>query len=299
MVVASVGLCLFFVGRHGLSAHAQATGQIARETVVGEKCERCHSEIVASFALDLHGKSAKFLDDPSLEAKCEKCHGDGKKHMRTRKPEDILNPAKLSATQANESCLQCHSRDRDMFDWRGGRHERTDMSCLSCHSAHHAKSPEYMLASLTAEEGCFRCHKDQRKAQFLRSTHLFRTENRVVKVGCASCHNPHGGEGRKMLQASSINETCYQCHAEKRGPFLWEHDPAQENCLTCHTPHGSNQASLLTARSHQLCQQCHVNMLPRHSTVAGFGVFTFNRGCVNCHSQIHGSNHPSGRAFTR
>jgi hypothetical protein len=33
--------------------------------------------------------------------------------------------------------------------------------------------------------------------------------------------------------------------------------------------------------------------------VAGFDVFTYNKGCVNCHTQIHGSNHPSGRAFTR
>ena len=27
------------------------------------------------------------------------------------------------------------------------------------------------------------------------------------------------------------NETCYQCHAEKRGPFLWEHQPARDDCL--------------------------------------------------------------------
>jgi hypothetical protein len=24
-----------------------------------------------------------------------------------------------------------------------------------------------------------------------------------------------------------------------------------------------------------------------------------NRGCVNCHAQIHGSNHPSGARFHR
>lgn len=281
-----------------LPVHAQSTGQGSQPSVIGQKCERCHSEIVASFALNVHGKSGKFLKD-TRETSCESCHGDGKKHIRTKKPEDILNPVKLPSEQANESCLQCHSRDRDLFDWRGGQHERKDMSCMSCHSEHHAKSPERMLISLTEEEGCFRCHKEQRKAQYLRSTHLFRTENRVMKVDCASCHNPHGGEGRKMLQASSINETCYQCHAEKRGPFLWEHAPVQENCLTCHKAHGSNNANLLATRSHQLCQQCHINLLPRHSTVAGFDVFTFNRGCVNCHSQIHGSNHPSGRTFTR
>jgi len=25
----------------------------------------------------------------------------------------------------------------------------------------------------------------------------------------------------------------------------------------------------------------------------------FDRGCVNCHSQIHGSNHPAGMRFLR
>jgi len=25
----------------------------------------------------------------------------------------------------------------------------------------------------------------------------------------------------------------------------------------------------------------------------------FDRGCLNCHSQIHGSNHPAGMRFLR
>jgi cytochrome c5 len=29
------------------------------------------------------------------------------------------------------------------------------------------------------------------------------------------------------------------------------------------------------------------------------GRYVFNRGCTNCHSQIHGSNHPSGVRFQR
>jgi DmsE family decaheme c-type cytochrome len=120
-----------------------------------------------------------------------------------------------------------------------------------------------------------------------------------MKVTCTSCHDPHGGEGRKMLAAHSTNDLCYTCHAEKRGPLLYEHPPVQENCLVCHTQHGSNNAMLLVRRPHQLCQQCHVNLLPRHETVAGFSIATFNRSCMDCHSQIHGSNHPSGRAFTR
>ena len=200
------------------------------------------------------------------------------------------------------------------------------MSCMSCHNAHHAKFaqwalasrersridgptldseeikfPEKMLTAFTVEETCLRCHTEQRKALFQRSTHLFRTERRNMKVGCNSCHNPHGGEGKKMLVNHTVNNVCYTCHAEKRGPCLWEHPPVRENCENCHSPHGSNNPTLLTNRAHLLCQQCHIHMLPRHSTTAGkpLDIWSINRGCVNCHNQVHGSNHPGGRTFGR
>ncbi len=300
----------------GPSDQAQSTRPTAQQNVVGRDCRQCHQAVIDSFALEVHGKSAKFLTD-TRGAKCEVCHSNSDKHAetstRTVSRGDVGNPAKMAAAQTNETCLQCHSMDRSHFNWQGGKHDRSDMSCLSCHSNHHAKSTENMLAGFTVEETCLRCHKEIRKALFQRSTHLFRTENWVptdrrqvlrtepigLKVNCTSCHNPHGGEGRKMLLGRTTNDVCYECHAEKRGPLLWEHPPVEENCLTCHNPHGSNNISLLSRRTHQLCQQCHIHLLPRHSTVAGFDVFTFNRGCVNCHSQIHGSNHPAGKTFTR
>jgi hypothetical protein len=27
--------------------------------------------------------------------------------------------------------------------------------------------------------------------------------------------------------------------------------------------------------------------------------FVYNKGCVNCHVNLHGSNHPAGAFFTR
>lgn len=328
-IAAFVGIFFAFM-RAGLSppSHAQSTARSAQQVIVGRECQQCHTQEVESFPVNIHGKSAKFLKDERA-AKCVACHQNAEKHVETasrvprERGEDPGNPEKMDSGKANATCLSCHSADRHTFDWRGSKHDRNDMSCMSCHSVHHLKfpqaveaarqralenqtsqlidvqAPDHMLSGLTVEETCYRCHTEMRKALLQRSTHLFRTENHVMKVNCVSCHNPHGGEGRKMLQQATPNETCFQCHAEKRGPFLWEHTPVQENCMTCHTPHGSNQERLLTKRNHQLCQQCHINLLARHQTVAGYDVFTFNRGCVNCHSQIHGSNHPSGRAFTR
>jgi DmsE family decaheme c-type cytochrome len=123
---------------------------------------------------------------------------------------------------------------------------------------------------------------------------------------CSSCHNPHGSQNVKMLrEGHSVNESCASCHAEKRGPFLFEHAPGRESCVTCHDPHGSNNERMLVARLPMLCQRCHI--ATRHPgsiyDEAQLNVAKSNRivgrGCVNCHSNIHGSNHPSGNRFVR
>ncbi|MFN2501587.1 MAG: DmsE family decaheme c-type cytochrome [Pyrinomonadaceae bacterium] len=267
---------------------------------VGADCRKCHLEIVEAYASNIHGKAGRFIEGRRA-TNCDSCHGSPEKHVRSGKKEDIQNPPKMTSKEANSSCLQCHSQDKHTFAFQGSKHDRKDMSCLSCHSEHHPKSEKNMLTRFTVEDTCLSCHTSVRKAVFQRSTHLFRSEHGNMKVGCTSCHNPHGGEGDKMLVASTTNNTCYGCHADKRGPFLWEHPPARENCMSCHSPHGSSNAKLLTARSSMSCQQCHIHMLPRHSTLAGkpLDIWTLNRGCVNCHSQVHGSNHPGGRTFTR
>ena len=116
---------------------------------------------------------------------------------------------------------------------------------------------------------------------------------------CTSCHNPHGSVTENLLKANSVNKNCYTCHAEKRGPFLWEHPPVTENCTNCHEPHGSNHEKLLKISKPRLCQECHIET--RHPTrPQDYRTrFVFNRSCTNCHSEVHGSNHPSGRSFTR
>jgi hypothetical protein len=49
----------------------------------------------------------------------------------------------------------------------------------------------------------------------------------------------------------------------------------------------------------RLCQQCHVET--RHPTEARLPTnkLVISRACAQCHANIHGSNHPSGFAFTR
>jgi len=145
------------------------------------------------------------------------------------------------------------------------------------------------------------------------------------KIKCSDCHNPHGALTPVMLRAETVNQQCYSCHAEKRGPFMFAHPSVEENCLSCHNPHGSVYANLLNEKPPNLCQDCHdvprhpgtiyggaagftctqaATQDPKNSACFGKAPGTFNtavntrfiaRACLNCHSQIHGSNAPGSR----
>jgi predicted CXXCH cytochrome family protein len=126
------------------------------------------------------------------------------------------------------------------------------------------------------------------------------------KVKCSDCHNPHGALTHAMLKHETVNQQCYSCHADKRGPFVFSHPPVEENCITCHTPHGSSHEKLLADKAPNLCQDCHVTgRHPTTSTARGSrgssptarrtrrpNTRFIARGCLNCHNQIHGSNAP-------
>jgi len=156
------------------------------------------------------------------------------------------------------------------------------------------KSEKGLLIKSTAADTCYSCHQEVRAEANKMSHHPIREG----RMDCASCHNVHGASDGLLIKPT-LNDTCFTCHAEKRGPFLWEHAPVRESCATCHTPHGSNQRTLLTAKDPFLCLSCHsygghIN-LPRYNRVSN----PYGSGCSNCHTSVHGSNHPSGPKLTR
>ena len=234
---------------------------------------------------------------------CESCHGPSAAHVQSRanSPGIVYKGPNISPAAARTAqCLTCHQAGLRM-NWQGSQHQRNDVACNDCHQMHTPKDP--VQAKLTQPEKCFTCHNEQRADSFKFSHHPIR-EGKVV---CADCHNPHGSPGPKLLKEFTINEVCYTCHMEKRGPLLWEHQPVRENCTNCHVPHGSVQPRLLVERPPYLCQECHANSGHQAQPFAGQnlpGQIAANlrlmaRGCVNCHSEIHGSNSPNGTFFTR
>ena len=235
---------------------------------------------------------------------CESCHGPGGEHgkLRLRRGEvraPMLNFGEDAWTPVavqNEMCQSCH-RQHSRIQWEGSTHDFNEVGCASCHDVH--RGHDRVLAEREQAEVCYECHLHQR-GQFEQFSHHPVREGQMV---CSDCHSPHATSGSELLVKASMREGCTECHAEKRGPFLWEHAPAAEDCGLCHRPHGSGQPALLKRRPPQLCQECHSQF--GHPSVAYDGSFAAgsrfvtSQGCLNCHSQVHGSNHPSGVSLAR
>lgn len=263
---------------------------------VGAKtCLTCHAGATAEFEKTLMGRIGKTQKG---KFECENCHGPGSAHVKAgggRGVGGILSfgaSDTRTAEEKNGICLACHERG-DRTYWNGSTHQTRGLACSDCHTVMKVVSRKHQLKTAFEPDTCFQCHKD-RRAQMFRSSHMPLREGKIV---CSDCHNPHGSATEAMLKQNSINDNCYKCHAEKRGPFLFEHMPVRENCTHCHDPHGSVNDNMLKVSRPRLCVDCHGM---GHGTAAGpAAVQSMARSCLNCHTAIHGTNHPSGALLHR
>lgn len=271
-------------------------------------CLNCHDDPKVGGVLRTpHGITGDHANAFATEG-CQSCHGASDAHMakpregQPRMPPEVVYAGLHASPVAarNQACLNCHQTSA-ADHWQGSAHANADVACTSCHASHPTKDP--VLVKATQTPICFTCHAEQRAANLRPSHHP------VIEgiMACGDCHNPHGSDGPNLIKTATVNDLCLTCHDEKRGPFLWEHAPVQEQCTICHTPHGSVQARLLKQRPPYLCQNCHEeslhnsqpmsgNTLPGASAASRIIAF---RACLNCHTEIHGSNHPSGIRFAR
>jgi len=273
--------------------------------IIGSKvCLGCHASQAAAFEQTLMGKIGKVQKG---KMECENCHGPGSAHAKAGggrgvggiisfRDDDRSRPVEAN----NAICLNCHEKGNHTY-WNGSTHETRGVACTNCHQVMKKSAAKHQMKKETQIATCFQCHKD-RQAQIWRSSHMPMTQGSNMPLGegkmtCSDCHNPHGSFTEALLKGTSINDTCYQCHADKRGPFLWEHFPVRENCMNCHNPHGSNNEYSLKLMRPRLCTQCH--SAGHGLTGSPTALQTFNRSCQNCHTKVHGSNAPQGMLFQR
>ena len=320
-LAAAAGIALFTSAAPVMAADASAdqAAKAANKDLVlrgDAKCTRCHDEgddyPVLAIGKTRHGTTADGRT-PS----CTNCHGPSEAHLAgggssgQRPPPDVLfiGKHKSGADAINGQCLNCHNSDAKRTHWAGSMHEARGVACTNCHQIHTAH--DAVRDKLTQPEVCFNCHKEQRTMVNKPSRHPIPEG----KVSCSDCHNPHDSTGPSLMKKDTINDVCYTCHMEKRGPFVHTHEPVAENCANCHNPHGTTAENMLKSRPPFLCQQCRTPHGAFVAQVIGQGQtgsiagqppsitgtsagkapinFMMARGCTNCHTEVHGSNNPS------
>lgn len=259
--------------------------------VGAETCKTCHEDQYKNFETTLHFRTTLDTKKGPEWRGCEACHGPGKEHAEGGGDKTkIFAFRNASAQEISSRCLDCHEQGEEHSNFARSAHLQNGVSCIDCHSPHHAKEGQFLLVKAQPEL-CYTCHLNI-KPQFDMPFH-HRVNEGLVK--CADCHNPHGGFLEKQLRAAVARDAvCFTCHADKQGPFVFEHHPVKsEGCVACHVPHGSpNPHMMKLSNLNLLCLQCHTASsfsgapgTPQfHSQASQF------QACVICHMAIHGSN---------
>jgi DmsE family decaheme c-type cytochrome len=267
---------------------------------------------------------------------CYRCHGNMARQQVHAHPHQICGATGLDCATCHDPhgkirpetrtdlCLKCHDMKAPTMAWHSSTHSRYGVACADCHNPHpnsyvqpladiqhtHIDRKPRSPMSVDEPQACYKCHPDMYAKNAMPSHHPIK-EGKMV---CSDCHDAHG-QTEGNLKEPTVNMVCYKCHAEKQGPFAYEHPPVTENCAICHEPHGTVTNNLLRQPATFLCLRCHTGHRtgpppggPNHDPLM-HDVGTspalqaaFYTDCTQCHSQIHGSDLPTPhlpKAFMR
>jgi DmsE family decaheme c-type cytochrome len=287
------------------------------------ECHKGHPQWAASkhaqhgvACADCHNPHA---DRPAIKggdpAACFKCHDSKIELAQVGHPHQVCGATGMKCATCHdphgnireetraELCLKCH-KGHPVMAWTSSIHAHSGVACVDCHNPHpdtdvpdfvdiqhtHIRRPKRMPMSVEEPFACYQCHP-RIAAQFELPSHHPVREGKMV---CSACHDSHGSN-EKNLKEPTVNLTCYRCHGDKTGPFVWEHPPVSENCDICHNPHGTVANNLLKQQPAFLCLRCHAGHRGHHAPIDTNTAFRapFYTDCSQCHSQIHGTNFPA------
>lgn len=189
---------------------------------------------------------------------CSSCHRSHKKAVVT-----------------SVTCEKCHP------DRISQSHQREE-GCLTCHPTHTGAPPATLCAG---------CHKSVKDTAHQKGHDLVAAASPAVgddgklgetgKIGCPTCHNPHGDD-RRLLRGANPTSLCLNCHTSKaelaKGPHFTGKPGEKSGCEVCHPVHGKE----VDERSQkERCADCHKSEMGSakpHSASGSLGLWTKSGG---------------------
>ena len=217
-----------------INSPGYADGEIDFARVIVPRCLECHS---TSFKLKQERRALQYSRDYELGVACEKCHGDGHRHVQYQASHPaevsgkyIINPARFSRERKLDNCALCHSGLREQlrppFSYQPG--ERLDDYLLP-HSDRDAPIPDV--------------HGDQ--VGLLRRSKCFRSS---TTLSCSTCHDVH----RPQRDLAPFASKCLACHQTSQHPMAAKIGARMiTSCIDCHMPNQRSNAIQITTPTRQ------------------------------------------------
>jgi hypothetical protein len=209
------------------------------------RCLDCHSTF---FGYERDPRTVRYnTRNYRLGIRCEKCHGDGERHVEyhVAHPGDsagqfIFNPARAPRDRKVDGCALCHSGGRELkrppFSYRPG----ADLDAfLVAPSPHSEPTPDVHgnQVGLLERSKCFRSSPD---------------------MSCSTCHDVHVTQ----RDVAAFAQKCLGCHDAAQHPMAARiGDRLIADCIDCHMPNRKSNAIQINTprkqvalyfRSHQI-----------------------------------------------
>ena len=199
-------------------------GQIDFRRLIIPRCLECHT---TSFVLLEDRGRVRYSREYVLGISCEKCHGDGRAHVRyqTSHPtatagKYILNPGRFPRDRRLDNCAFCHSGDRDAtkpaFSYRPG------------------ETLDDYFGPPSDQEAVPDVHGNQ--VGLLRRSKCFRSS---PDMSCSTCHDVH----RPQRDLRALAGKCLTCHEITRHKMATTIGSRMiSSCIDCHMPNQPSHA---------------------------------------------------------
>jgi len=195
---------------------------------VNHKCMFCHNaypDVPPEQARTGFDADVRFQKELPLGIGCQRCHGPGADHSSTAKPEEIVNPGKLSPARQLDVCMQCHLETTTF---------RLPDSYRRFGRSFYSFEPGEPLGDYVVHFDHARGKQDDKfeivsAAYRLRQSPCFLASS--GEMTCTSCHDPHRSAPAKK-KATYYRDRCIACH-EKTGHVA---EFVEQDCTACHMP---------------------------------------------------------------